>query len=92
MELSLLLWNNSSKIMEITKDIKKRWFHLASHGDVTKIAKQSGLSHRTISNALRDDRCTDKVFIAIAKFYQNKQKERNEALGLKDAILNSEVA
>jgi hypothetical protein len=78
--------------MEITQDIKNKWSHLQSHGDVTRIAKQSGLSHRTISNALRDDRCTDKVFIAIAKFYQEKQQERNVALGLKDAILNEEVA
>lgn len=78
--------------MEITQDIKKRWERLSSHGDVTAIAKRSGLSQRSISNALKEEKCSDKVFIAIAEFYKEKAAVREKALGLKDEIINHKVA
>jgi hypothetical protein len=77
--------------MEITKDLKQKWDGLYSNGDQIKIAQRAGVSTKTISNAFAKGACSDKTFIAIAEYYNEKARKINKALG-NDATHNQLVA
>lgn len=70
--------------MKIDQNILKKWEVLSSHGDATKISEQMKEEDRvdpvSIRRALRNGRCSDKVFTALATFYSEKEKTFKEAL------------
>lgn len=66
--------------MKISEKILEKWKTLRSEGDSEKIAIAASVSRATIQTALRTGNCNDKVFIAIAAFYQEKVNKLKQYL------------
>ena len=84
--------NTNRKIMEITKELKQKWDGLYSRGDHSIIAGRAGVSTKTVSNAFAKGSCSDRTFIAIAGYYNEKAQQVAKALGTNDATHNQLVA
>jgi hypothetical protein len=55
--------------MELNKSILKQY----EHGDIVLIAKRSGISITTVSNAFKYKECSSKTKVAIMEFYNFKK-------------------
>lgn len=60
--------------MRVPDKIFSQWMILRSQGDGRKIADQKSISEMDVSRAFNSQECSDKVFEAIADFYNEKQK------------------
>jgi hypothetical protein len=60
--------------MQIPPKVLKKWEALKSEGDPQKIAETvaGGCTSQTIRNAFRTGKCSDEIFKAIGKFYEEK--------------------
>ena len=52
-------------------NIPIRIYKSKGYGDMTKISKQSGISHRNISYAFQNGSATIKIYEAIINYYAN---------------------
>lgn len=58
--------------MIIPNKVFKKWNDLKSEGDYGKIAAIANVSHQNIFLAFKNKKCSDEVFMAIGKFYDEK--------------------
>jgi hypothetical protein len=61
--------------MIVDKEVYNEWKILKDHGDIKRIADESGITNETIGNALKEGECSEDTYAAIAKYYSEK-KER----------------
>jgi IS30 family transposase len=61
--------------MQIPDQLKVKWLQLKSKGDTGIIAKELNVHPETIRVALRKGVCSDRVFKAIANYYDKKEKD-----------------
>lgn len=67
--------------MEIPKKLIAKWKALYSPGDYKKLSEENiGYSDETYRRALRDGKCADQVFEAMAQFYEKKSELIKEYL------------
>lgn len=64
--------------MTIPAEQFEKWKQLKSHGDLSKISKESGIHIVTLSNVFRKGTCSPKVYEAIAKFYAERVENINQ--------------
>jgi hypothetical protein len=64
--------------MIIAENIIQRWNELKEHEDIENIAKESGISRVTISNAFTSKRASSKTIFAIDKYFRAKQTKLNK--------------
>lgn len=61
--------------MKIPQQHIDKWKALRDHGDIVKIAKESGFSENTVSAAFIKKECNERLFNKISDFY-NKRESR----------------
>jgi len=66
--------------MQISDKLLKKWVFLRSPEDVNIIAGKAGVSGQTVRNALRDGKCSARIYKALAEFYTEREKEIKEIL------------
>lgn len=66
--------------MEIDKKIQEKWNSLWTRGDSVAIANDSKIHYQTIRRAFKENKCSFKVFNAIAKYYKKKEKNLKSIL------------
>lgn len=67
--------------MEIPKGLIKKWRALKSHGDAIELATNNeGTYPELFNRAVRDAKCSEKVFKILAEYYQRKAELIKEYL------------
>lgn len=60
--------------MQIPEKLLKKWETLRSPEDTKQIAEKIDVTDQTIRNAFADKKCSDRVFTAMASYYEEKAK------------------
>lgn len=64
--------------MTIPVEQLQKWKELKSHGDLSKISKESGIHVVTLCNVFKVGKCSPKVYDVLAKFYAERVENINQ--------------
>jgi hypothetical protein len=64
--------------MTIPVEQLQKWKELKSHGDLSKISKDSGIHIVTLSNVFRKGACSPKVYDVLSRFYAERVEIINQ--------------
>lgn len=66
--------------MTIPADLLKEWATIKSPEDAKLIASSLSMNPENIRRALREGKCSDKVYTGIVKYYKNKKRKLQKLL------------